>query len=120
MVNLEYTADSLIIHVQGLDKVLAMKSSLEVPLAHVQDVHLGVDGDAREALSSSVRVGANLPGMVIAGRFYSHGKVAFWDVHNEANAITIRVNHDDYTHLVVEVANPAAAVQELKAKLGKG
>ena len=117
MVEIELTDDSLVVHVRGLDKLWAAKSSLAIPLSHISGVEPGIDARAQATLRSSVRVGTHLGGIITAGRFYAEGKVAFWDVHSGDTAITISVVHDDYTHLVVEVADPAATIAAIRARL---
>ena len=117
MVEIELTAESLIVHVRGLDKLWAAKSSLAIPLSHIAGVELGVSSEAERMLQSSLRVGTHMPHVITAGRFYSEGKIAFWDVHSGEHAITIRVVHDDYTHLVVEVADPKITTEQILAHL---
>jgi len=117
MVEIEMTDDSLVVHVKGVDKLWAMTNKLVFPLEHVAKVELGVTFEARSALRQSVRFGVNLPHVVTAGRFYREGKIAFWDVHSGEHAITIRLLHDDYTHVVVDVADPAAMVAAITSRL---
>ena len=45
MVTIDFSADALVIHVNGLDKLWAAKSSLSIPLAHITGVELGVAED---------------------------------------------------------------------------
>ena len=117
MVTIEFTSDSLVLHIQGFDKLLAAKSSLAIPLAHITGVELGVAEAARDGLKHSLRVGTHLPHVITAGRFYKDGKIAFWDIHSGDQAITIFVVHDDYTHLVVEVSDPLAAVDAIRYRI---
>ena len=117
MVEIELTDDSLVVHVKGMDKLWAAKSTVTIPIGHVTAVELGVIAAAQEALQGSLRFGTHLPHVITAGRFYRDKKIAFWDVHKGDSAITIHVAHDDYTHLVVEVADPWATVQAIRARL---
>ena len=117
MVTIELTGDKLIVHVVGMDKLWAAKSTVEIPLAHVASVELGVAAEAQEGLRHSLRVGTHLPHVITAGRYYKDKKIAFWDVHSGDSAITIFVTHDDYTHIVVEVEDPWATVTAIRARL---
>ena len=119
MVVIEMTSDKLILHVKGMDKLWAAKSSLEIPKDHIAGAQEGVDPSAKEALSGSLRFGTRLPGVITAGRYYQDGKVMFWDIHEGTKAISIQVTHDAYTHLVVEVEDPKATVQQLRDWVAK-
>ena len=95
MADVELTAESLIIHIRGIDKVLAFASKFELPRGHVKNAHLGIDDEAKEQLEKSIRLpGAYMPGIAIAGRFYEHGKWMFWDIHIGEKALTIEVAHE--------------------------
>jgi hypothetical protein len=108
MAEIEITATSLIVHIRGADRFFALKSQLEVPLEHIA----AVDASAPEASEfwHGLRVGGtHLPGVITAGRFIQHGEWAFWDVHDPAKAIAIRLHDEHYAKLIVGVDDPAAA-----------
>ena len=115
MAEVEIAGDVLTVHVTGIDKVLALKSTLTVPLAHVA----AVDQDVKEA--GVVFHGLKLPGtgipVVTAGSFLSHGQWTFWDVHDPAKAVIIRLQDEHYSRLVVGVDDPAATVERVRAAL---
>src|SRR5215472_16363616 len=77
------TPDTLIIGIEGTDKFWALKSRLQVPLANVAAV-APAESEAREWLHGIRVGGTHMPGVISAGRFYSHGKWVFWDVHDPA------------------------------------
>ena len=54
--------------------------------------------------------GTNIPGVITAGTFYQDGKRVFWDVHNPDNTVVIDLHDERYNQLIVEVADPSAAV----------
>jgi hypothetical protein len=108
MAEIEITATSLIVHIRGADRFFALKSQLEVPLEHIASV----DASAPEAHQAwhGLRVGGtNLPGVITAGRYIQHGEWAFWDVHDPAKAIAIRLHDEHYAKLIVGVEDPVAA-----------
>ena len=119
MVRVEITPDKLIIHVLGMDKVWAMKSSLELPIAHISGAEVGIDPTDKEMLKHKIRVGSHVPGVVTAGSYHSEGHIVFWDVHHEDKAISVTVTHDKYTKLILEVEDPAAVVAAIRARLAK-
>ena len=116
MVDLEVADGNLILHVRGADKLWAFKGSLEVPLAHVAGVR--ADPDIAHGWWHGIRtLGTHLPGVITAGTFHQDGKRVFWDVHNPANTIVIALRDERYDELVVEVADPQAAVKLIQDAL---
>jgi hypothetical protein len=55
--------------------------------------------------------------VLTAGTFNHDGKRVFWDVHNPDNTIVIGLRDERYNEIIVEVADPEAAVELLKAVL---
>ncbi|MGA8016640.1 MAG: hypothetical protein WCB85_12055 [Candidatus Dormiibacterota bacterium] len=115
MARIELTPTSLVVHVEGADKFLALKSRVEVPLEHIA----GVDASVPEAhqIWHGMRVGSNLPGVVTAGRFLQHGEWAFWDVHDPDRAIAVRLHDEHYAKLVIGVDDPAGTAAAISAAL---
>ena len=107
MTEVEITGGKLVVHVEGLDKLWAPKSRLEVPLEHV----LGAEVDAEVARGwwkGLKAPGTNVPGVITAGTFYQDGDRVFWDVHDPDGTIVIRLSDERYSRLVIEVEDPAA------------
>jgi hypothetical protein len=113
---IELAPDALVIHIQGVDRLLAVKSRLEVPLAHVAAVD-PAPPEAHQVWHGLKLVGSNLPGVVTAGRFLQDGEWAFWDVHDPAKAIAIRLHDEHYAKLVIGVDEPAETVARIRAAL---
>jgi len=61
--------------------------------------------------------GTNVPGVITAGTFYQDGKRVFWDVHHPEKTINIDLHDERYNELVVEVADPDAAVKLIQNAL---
>jgi hypothetical protein len=118
MVTITLTSETLVLEVQGFDKVWALKSRLEIGLDHIRAVY--ADSPATLTWWKALRMpGTYLPGVITAGTFYQDGKRLFWDVHNPANAIVIELSDDRYDQLIVEVADPAAALASITAALAE-
>lgn len=114
MVDLSTTESVLALHVRGADKLWAFKSSLEIPLAHIAGVR--ADPEIARGWYHGVRMpGTSVPGVITAGTFYQDGKRVFWDVHHPENTIVIDLHDERFNQLIVEVADPAAAVAMIQA-----
>ena len=61
--------------------------------------------------------GTNIAGIITAGTFYQDGKRIFWDVHNPDHTIMIELKDERYNELIVEVSDPSAAVEMVRARL---
>ncbi|MFF5213104.1 hypothetical protein [Streptosporangium sp. NPDC000396] len=113
MACIELTADAPIVHVQGLDRLWALKSRLEIPLAHVR--HAATGGP--ESLGGVRGPGTRIPGVISAGTFHADGRKVFWDVRDPAKAIVIDLAGDDFDQLVVEVDDSQATAASIQAAL---
>ncbi|MFD9127393.1 hypothetical protein [Kitasatospora sp. NPDC059571] len=108
MARLSVADGMLIVEVEGLDKLWALRSRLEIPLANVR----GATADPGIVHEwKGIRLGGtHLPGVITAGTFRSAGEWVFWDVRNPAGAVVIELTDERYSRLVVEVSDPRAAV----------
>ena len=116
MVELSIASGNLELHVRGMDKLWALKSSLEIPLRHIAGIR--ADPSVARGWWHGIRMpGTSVPGVLTAGTFYQHGKRVFWDVHNPENTVVIELHDERYDELIVEVADPQLAVEQVKAAL---
>ena len=116
MVELSISQGNLTLHVKGVDKLWALKSSLEIPLAHIVGV-----GPANPEVTRGwhgIRMpGTYFPGVITAGTFYQNGKKVFWDVHDPEKTIVIDLSDERYNQLIVEVADPREAINLIQNAL---
>jgi hypothetical protein len=116
LVDLSIAEGKLVLHVQGADKLWAFKSSLEIPLVHIAGVR--TDPEIARGWYHGIRMpGTNVPGVITAGTFYQDGKRVFWDVHHPEKTIVIDLHDERFNQLVVEVADPNAAVKLVQTAL---
>ena len=115
MAKIEITQTSLVVHMEGADKLWALKSRLEVPLAHVASA--GHASDASKAWHGFRTPGTDIPGVISAGTFHQDGERVFWHVHHADHAIEIALHDERYARLVIEVDEPDAAVAAIEAAL---
>jgi hypothetical protein len=106
MVNIEMTVDVL-----GVDKVLAMKSKITVPLSSVKSIQH--DPDFKMTLLAFKEMGTEIPGLVRMGTFFAGGKKYFWDVTDKSKVVTISLENERYDELIIDVENPEETVERL-------
>ncbi|MEV4199767.1 hypothetical protein [Micromonospora globbae] len=100
--------DRLIVEIEGLDKLWALRSRLEVPLLNVRGITAD-PGIVKEP--KGIRApGTHLPGVITAGTFHIGGERVFWDVRDPAKAVVIELRDERYARVVVQVADPRATV----------
>ena len=114
-VSIEISQGNLEIHVLGLDKLLAFKGSLTIPLAHVSSVQLAPE--ISRADMGLKMLGTGIPGLIRAGTYNGKDGLAFWDVHDQSKAIKIDLHDEKYAYLVVEVDDPEANVSKIRQAL---
>lgn len=116
MVDLSVAEGKLTLHVRGTDKILAFKSTLEIPPIHIAGVR--ADPEVARGWWHGIRMpGTNVPGVITAGTFYQDGKRVFWDVHHPEKTIVIDLHDERFNALIVEVADPEAAVKLIRNAL---
>ena len=108
----------LVVEVEGVDKILAFKSRIVIPLRHVRGATAD-PGIAREPKGRR-SPGTHVPRLVVAGTFHQEGDRIFWDVRDPSKAIVIELEDERFRRLVVEVENPRATVSEINQSAGAG
>jgi hypothetical protein len=109
--------NTLVVEIEGLDKLWALKSRLEIPLVNVRGATAD-PGMIREP--KGVRApGAHVPGVITAGTFHIDGERIFWDVHDAARAVVIELHNERYARLIVEVADPRATVALVEGAIAR-
>jgi hypothetical protein len=110
MVDVTQQGDSLVFEVEGWDKLWALRSRLEIPLSHIKGAR--VDDDDAKGWWHGVKVGgADIPGVVTAGAFYTKGRLVFYDTHKPEHTIVVDLDHENYDALILQVRDPAGAVK---------
>lgn len=111
----------LTVTMQGIDKILALRGHITVPLVHI----LGIEVRPEEAGRwwTGFRIGTNLPGVVKAGTFLTGEGKLFFDVHDPERALGIELEHETYRKLIVEGPDdetPEVTALRIRAALRRG
>src|SRR5512141_708467 len=101
MVTVSIDGDRIRFEVESWDKFWALRSHLEIPLAHVKSVR--VDPDAARGWWHGLKLmGSYVPGLLTAGTFYQRDGIVFFDVHDPDKTIVLDLDHEVYNRLVIE------------------
>jgi hypothetical protein len=108
MAMIRIEGDDLVVEIEGLDKLWALKSRLVIPLANVRGAT--ADAGATKEPKGLRAPGTHVPGVLVAGTFHVDGERVFWDVHDATKAVVIELADQRYARLIVQVADPRATV----------
>lgn len=114
MAHIEIDGQTLRVAMIGLDKVLALKSTIDIPLDHVRSAELAPE--AAHGYHGLRFPGTYLPGVITAGSFFN-GQWLFFDVHDASKAVKIDLDHEHYAALIVEVPDPDATVTAISGAI---
>jgi hypothetical protein len=119
MVDVTVQGDRIVFEVEGWDKLWALKSKLEIPVAHVKGAKY--DESAAKGWWHGVRLGgSDLPGVITAGTFYRKGRLVFYDTHKPENTIVVDLDdHERYDQLILQVRDPEGAVKEINEAVAR-
>lgn len=106
MVNLSIDGDTLVLDVQGMHKLWALKSSLRIPLEDIVSVRR--DPERARGPHGLRFPGTHVPFVYFAGTAYqSDRRPDFWTVHDPDKAIVIQCRETAaYDEIIVEVEHP--------------
>jgi hypothetical protein len=108
--------DVLLVRPVGLVRLWALSKGHECPVTNITDV--GVS--PRKGLVKGWRLpGTHLPGVMTAGTFRSHGEKDLWMVGRAKEVLVIELHDQPYRHLIVQVEDPHAAVEALRAAMNR-
>lgn len=107
----------------GAHRFWALRGRVRVRLDHIREVR--ADPEAlRQGWAGGlwIRVpGTYVPGLIKAGTYRRPDRTEFWDVGRSGRAIVVELEGADFDRLVVDVADPAGAVERLReAVWGRG
>jgi hypothetical protein len=106
--------DRLLVRPVGLVRMWALSKGVDVPLTSVVDV--GVS-HRKEVMRGWRAPGTHLPKVMTAGTFRAHGEKDLWMVGPATDVLVIELTGEHYRHLIVQVEDPHAAVEALKAAM---
>ncbi|MDQ1712964.1 MAG: hypothetical protein QOE45_2414 [Frankiaceae bacterium] len=116
-VRLEIDASEVVVTLTGLDVLWAWKRRLRIAFPQV--------GSARAVSRAETRRlrwrlwGSNLPGVLVAGRFWSRGRNEFWCVHSARTLLEVACpSGTPYDLVYLQVDDPESVAARIGAAAG--
>jgi hypothetical protein len=103
--------DELVVEIEAINQIWALRCLLEIPLAHV--VGAAIDPTISEARQSNPANDAERLHVLDAATFVQKEDRIEWGVADPRCAIVITLTDSDYPRLVVQVDDPEAAVAKI-------
>lgn len=108
-------AHQLVVEPQGLDKIWSLRKHLVVPYQHI--LGATVNREISRASRGWRVLGTSIPGYYYAGTFKNQGMLNFYNIKAGRTVIVIKLQHEKYHSLVLEVKNPQALVAQINQKI---
>src|SRR5438552_18786399 len=116
MVDVSVDGDRAVFQVEGFDKLWALRSRLEIPLAHITGVMIDPE-QARGWWHGFRLMGTNMPGALAAGTFYFHGDLVS---HCTTPAIRRSVHRQRKSRCAVVLSARNLFTSASRQNLGRG
>ena len=119
MAHVELEPEGVSVHLGPLDEILALHGSLELPYSHIRSVNAD---RVPPAWCRGIRIGTNVPGVKVAGTFFTDEGMIFYDFHDPQRCLTFELAHQHYRRAVVQVdkdQDPATLAREISARLAR-
>jgi hypothetical protein len=118
MTSIKIEDDNIVIEMIGIDKVLSLKSRIDIPAKHILSASQNIEESKKWLGIKGMKkiLGSNIPGIISDGTFYDHGRF-FLDVHNPENTISIILKDEKYKEIIVEVENPQETLELINKKI---
>ena len=108
---------NLIFTLTGIDKVLALKSKLTIPLNHVKSVSTA---KADWNYFKMVKVMATrVPEIVADGIFVSKEGFLFYEMHDPDKCITVELENEKYKKVVFQVPDKESTAKKIQEALDR-
>ncbi len=123
MASIEISPHHLVVRVHGVHRLLALRSRVSVPLAHVAGVREhAAEANFDNAVRDSGRGGGTfLRGRIAAGNLWLPDGRSFYDVRDPERAIVVDLRSEPFEHLVVQIdgESPETAARRIRDALDR-
>jgi hypothetical protein len=105
--------NNLIFELHGIDKILAIKRTITVPLKHV--VSVSTQRVAWKPFTSArVNLSTHLfPGLVKVGDYLTSDGMMFFEMHHPDKCITVTLDDEKYRKIIFQVEDKQSAAKSI-------
>jgi hypothetical protein len=109
--------DKVVFELHGIDKILAIKSSITVPLRHIKSVSTEkVDWKPFKHLKVA---GSFMPGVVKDGRYLTSDGLMFFEMRHTNKCITVTLDNEAYGNIIFEVDDKESIAKMINDAIAK-
>lgn len=118
MTSITVENQQLIIRLEGINRVLALKSQLTIALKDILSVVFVSDLKTSDYLKwYTPKLGLFLPESVAEGSFYTKEGKLFVNIHQGHAGIVLRLKDETYQEIIIELENAEKIVSEINQLL---
>jgi len=110
MVKVEVRKDDVVFKLEGVQKFLALKSNVKIPLKNIDDISTK---KVKQLLLAS-RIGTHVPRSFMAGTFWVKEGKTFYYVRDGNKCITLKLKNHEYSRVVIEVDDKESIAYKLR------
>jgi hypothetical protein len=111
--------DRLLVRPVGLVRLWALSSGVDVPVTSISDVGVSTRSEIPRGARGFKAPGTHLPGVMTAGTFRTREEKALWMVGRSDKVLVIELHGEPYRHVIVQVEDPEAATEALRAAMNR-
>lgn len=114
MVKVSLMGESVVLRLDGEQKLWAVKSRLPIPLESIEDVQTD---EVPVRLFRGFRVGTYIPGMFVAGTFYTRAGKWFCYFRDRRKCVTLTLKGTEYRTAIFEVDDKEGVAEAIRSRL---
>jgi hypothetical protein len=109
--------DKIVFELHGIDKILAIKNSIIVPLSHIESVSTEKVG--WKPLKHLRVAGSFMPGVVKDGRYLTSDGLVFFEMRHTNKCITVTLDNETYGKIIFEVDDKESVARMINDAIAK-
>jgi hypothetical protein len=109
--------DKVVFELHGIDKILAIKSTMTVPLKHITSV--STEKVHWKPFRQLRLAGSFMPGVVKDGRYLTSDGLMFFEMRHTNKCITVTLDNETYRKIIFEVDDKESIAKMINDAIAK-
>ena len=110
MVKVSIGKDNITLEFPGAETLMALKRRVKIPLKSIESVST----EPRRWLFPSVKVGVRVPGVIIAGTYWTPDGREFYYMRNPKKCVTVKLKGNTYKKVIFHSDNKEETAQKIR------